>query len=191
MADYEERIETKSLLITPVNSSLLLSVEDLKDAFGDVDLHHVYISFFQQEFEDILTRISSFSEIRSNVLAESVNLRTMEFVIPKRDTTYFYVPTDKNIADSQDKAADFILFISRLEVVPSWIDIEFTEKPNVRHNLYYLFWDNQQAKTVCFGRAEYTDGAKTIDKATFELWIDNLAKSFIENTPFPKKRNQW
>ena len=192
LPDYKEFIENRTLLITPVKNTILKSSKEINDVFGDGNSSDIYVKFFQNNFEDILSRISSFSKIESLPLADSVDLRAMEFVIPGNDTTYFYLPADSKIIHNKNGInPDFILFISRLEVCPSWIDVEYGQLPNVRHTLYYLFWDNHSAKVVCYGRANHIDGAIEKNRETFSLWIDNLAKSLIENTPFRKKRNQW
>jgi len=185
-------IEGKTLLITPVNSTNLLSTDELKEAFGDINPEVDYVPFFQEKFSSILARVSSFSKISSNPVKQSEKLRAMEFIIPEKDTSYFYLPTTKEkISDTAGNNADFILFISELDVARSWIDVEYGHKPNIRHTVYYLFWDNQQNKVACYGKTSHTDGASEKKKETFRLWIDNLAKSLIENTPFKKRRDQW
>jgi hypothetical protein len=192
LPDYKDFIENKTLLITPVTNSVLKSKTEIKEIFGDSDVSATYIPFFQKKLADILSRVSSFSKIESHPLADSVELKAREFVIPGNDTSYFYLPVNKKIIHSKDNTKpDFILFLSKLEVSPSWIDIEYGQKPNIRHTLYYLFWDNHSAKAVCYGRADYIDGAAQRNKESFSLWINNLAKSLIENTPFRKRRNQW
>jgi hypothetical protein len=189
LADYQDTIENKTLLITPLQKASISARQQINEVFGNEES---YISFFQEKFENILRHVSTFSEIHTAALKTSADLKAIEFILPGNDTTYFYLPIGKtNISDTSGITTDFVLFFSEPEVALSWIDVEYKEKPDIRHTLYYLFWDNHLGKVVCYGKANFTDGAQEKNQHTFQLWINSLVKLFVEETPFRKHRNQW
>jgi hypothetical protein len=190
MPAYEELIVGRSLIIAALQSANIQASDEVEKIFGEKATDSLYISFFEDNFTNILGRVSSFANVTqsSDKLAE---LRAMEVIIPGNDTTYFYLPDNNKILSfKKDKTADFILFLSGLVLAPSWIDVEFDQRPNIRHTIYYLFWDNQKHKIVCYGKTSYTASVKN-DKQDYRLLINNLAKSLIENTPFRKIQNHW
>ena len=192
MPDYQENIENKTLLINKLQNLSLPAISEISVVFDKDNTEKDYLSFFRQQFESILGRISSFSGIHTAMLVSTDTLKAMEFVLPGNDTTYFYLPPgNKNIKDAAGNTSDFILFISGLVVAPSWIDVQYNQKPNIRHTMYYLYWDNKDAKIVCYGKASYTGDVSGQTAEEYRLCIDNLVKSFIEETPFRKHRNQW
>jgi len=191
MPGYEEFIENKSLIITALQSSDIQISDEIEEAFGENITDSIYISFFEENLENNLSRVSSFADVKRSP-DKADDLRAMEFILADHDTTYFYLPIDNSTLSFQNnKPSDFILFLSGLEVAPSWIDIEYGQNPDIRHTIYYLFWDNLRHQIVCYGKTSYTAGLSKNDKHSFQLLINNLAKSLIENTPFRKILNQW
>ena len=191
MPGYEEFIVAKSLLILPLQSHNIQISDELEKAFGQKASDSLYISFFEENFSNILGRISSFAKVTHNP-DNPAGLRAMEVIVPGNDTTYFYLPgNNKSLSSKKEESADFLLFLSGLQLAPSWIDIEYDQNPNIRHTIYYLFWDNQKHKIVCYGKSSYSAALSKNDKRSFQLLINNLAKSLIESTPFHKILNQW
>ena len=139
MPDYQtDNIKDKELLITPIANSDIKVVDEIKEAFGEGNPESIYLPFFQEKFESILTKVSSFSKIYTNPLKEPNQLRAMEFIVPKNDTTYFYLPSEgEKVIDINGNIADYVLFISKLEVINSWIDIKYGNVPNIKHIIHY------------------------------------------------------
>jgi hypothetical protein len=188
MTDYKnDKVKGKDLLIITVRNVNIEVEEDINKVFGDGEVESLYVPFFHKNLEKKIQSISTFSDVYTGSLQDAKILSKRELIVPKDDKIQMDLPIDgKSVLDSNGSKADFVLFISKLEVLPTSFRMQYGSAPGIEQVVDYTFWDNTKGKIVCYGIGYGAGGKFLLDESGFKLWTEQVANNMIFNSPFKR-----
>lgn len=187
LPEYQDvKIKNKELLIVDIDSSSFL-LEPL--TIGYKKSKKAYLTNFCKNLENEIAAFSTFSKIWSDSLREPEILHPEKVTIPNGDSILILLPETENIiTDKNGRIADYLLIISRLELISNWVEKDFGPYGSGHMQaVYYAFWDNHKNRAVCYGKSVInSSGLNLRDIRTYRYFIGKNTRLIIDNSPFKR-----